>query len=245
MKKSSRWIASILAACLIGIGCAAFSAGASEENGRTGLYAGAGTGEIRWEKEVILANNEKFSGEYQDVPQAKVLLLEDGQRAAIVSLELVQAGDYVDDMIRLVSEELDVPESSIWIHCIHTTTTLHLRSEEAVQAVYEGLREACKEALASFRPAAMGIGTAELDINVNRNIAIPEGVIPEQWSGKNAYGFTGDEYSPKELTMLRFDAEDGEPIGFYLTYPMKPVGLDQSGSRTETRLISADIPGYA
>ena len=186
MKKKAGKAACLLTVWLMGMTGMALAAGAGETEGSGLLMAGAGSGEIRWDESIILANNEGFSGEYLDVPHARVLLLEDEQRAAIISLELVQPGDVVSNMIALVSEALDVPESNIWIHCIHTTTTLHIRSEEAAEAVYEGLREACAQALETFQPAMMGTGTAYLDINVNRNIAIPEGVDPEQWKGKNA-----------------------------------------------------------
>ena len=223
----------------------AISSNAAETVSHT-LKAGAGVGEIKWDASVITASNEGFSGEYLDIPHARVLLLEDEVRAAIVSLELVQPGNIVEDLQALISEELDVPVDNIWIHCTHRTTTLHIRGDEAAAAVLAGVKEACVEARATFQPAVMGVGAADLDINVNRNVPIPAGLDPDQWTGKNAYGFTGTEYSPKEMTILRFDsAESGEPIGFYMTYPMKPVGLDQSGKTNNERLITSDIPGYA
>lgn len=212
------------------------------------LKAGVGIGEINFDADYLRSGTEGFSGEYLDVPHARVLLLEDETTVAIVSLELVQASAVMDQMQEIVSKALDLPVSQIWIHCTHATTTPHPNGDTApyMEAVSKALNDACSQAKASLQPAVMGVGTVELDINANRNIPKPAEVPLEQWTARNSsYGLGGTEYSDKELTIVRFDSLNGDPIGFYMSYPMKPSGLDQAGKDGSERLITADVQGVA
>lgn len=200
------------------------------------LKAGAGVGTIDFDPSIF--PTEGFSGVINDSPHVRILLLEAGQRAAIVACELVNTPATVIEAIRAkIAERAEVPEENIWVHSTHAITTPHEPGDEAVLAAADA---ALEQALASFAPATLGVGTAECDVNVNRNIETPEGIV-----GGPYYGRGGTGYSNKTMTLLRFDGEDGTPIAFFLSYGIKPTALDNSEMDAGTRVISSDVPGKA
>lgn len=200
------------------------------------LKAGAGVGTIEFAPEIF--PTEGFSGEIHDAPHVRVLLLEAGEKAAIVACELVNTPEEViTGIIDMVSERAEVPAENVWVHSTHAITTPHKPGDEAV---LNAAGEALEGALASFAPARLGVGTTECDVNANRNIETPEGVV-----GGPYYGPGSEEYSNKTMTMLRFDGEDGAPVAFFLSYGIKPTAIDNSEMEAGTRVISADVPGKA
>ena len=215
------------------------------------LMAGAGIGTINFSAEVLQGSGEGFSGEYYGDLHARILVLEDEITVAIVALDMVQPGSSVDALKAVVSEELGIPAGNVWIHCTHTTTTPHSPRDEALaaewrQALVDAMKEACGSVV--MQPAAMGVAKGELDINVNRNIAFPEGVDESQFRARNSSYGRGDKTldSDKELIVVSFSSvKTGEPIGTYMSYSMKPSGLDQAGKSENARLATADVQGFA
>lgn len=200
------------------------------------LKAGAGTAEIHMDPSIF--PTEGFSGEINDYPHVRILLLEAGERAAIVSCELVNTPDEVITGIQeMVAEKADVPVENVWVHSTHAITTPHNPGDEAVLTAAE---DALDQALASFASAKVGVGTIECDVNANRNIETPEGVF-----GGPYYGPGSTEYSNKIMTIIRFDGEDGNPIAFFMSYGIKPTAIDNSEKDAGTRVISSDVPGKA
>ena len=215
------------------------------------LMAGAGIGTINFSAEVLQGAGEGFSGEYYGDLHARILVLEDEITVAIVALDMVQPGSSVDALKAVVSEELGIPAGNVWIHCTHTTTTPHSPRDEALaaewrQALVDAMKKACGSVV--MQPAAMGVAKGELDINVNRNIAFPEGVDESQFRARNSSYGRGDKTldSDKELIVVSFcSVKTGEPIGTYMSYSMKPSGLDQAGKSENARLATADVQGFA
>lgn len=215
------------------------------------LMAGAGIGTINFSAEVLQGSGEGFSGEYYGDLHARILVLEDEITVAIVALDMVQPGSSVDALKAVVSEELGIPAGNVWIHCTHTTTTPHSPRDEALaaewrQALVDAMKKACGSVV--MQPAAMGVAKGELDINVNRNIAFPEGVDESQFRARNSSYGRGDKTldSDKELIVVSFSSvKTGEPIGTYMSYSMKPSGLDQAGKSENARLATADVQGFA
>ena len=215
------------------------------------LMAGAGIGTINFSAEVLQGSGEGFSGEYYGDLHARILVLEDEITVAIVALDMVQPGSSVDALKAVVSEELGIPAGNVWIHCTHTTTTPHSPRDEALaaewrQALVDAMKKACGSVV--MQPAAMGVAKGELDINVNRNIAFPEGVDESQFRARNSSYGRGDKTldSDKELIVVSFcSVKTGEPIGTYMSYSMKPSGLDQAGKSENARLATADVQGFA
>ena len=200
------------------------------------LKAGAGVGAIKMDASVF--PTEGFNGTVNDDPHVRVLLLEAGEKAAIVSCELVNTPEAViEGIIEMIAEKAEIPEENVWVHSTHAITTPHMPGNDSVLAA---AGQALEDALASFAPASAGVGTIECNVNANRNIPTPEGV-----SGGPYYGPDSVEYSNKTMTMLRFDGEDGQPIAFFLSYGIKPTAIDIAGQKEGSRVISADVPGKA
>ncbi len=231
--------------------------GSEEEEGT--LMAGAGSAAIEFPAEMFTehykddAGNDQtsplegFSGEIESYPYARVLLIEGGQKTAIVTLELVNFPDGVLDQIKtLVSEKAELPEGNIWVHVNHTITTPHSsHKDDSVNEIFTAtvlaaVEKAADDAVSSFQPAKLGVGEGTLDINTNRNVKAEDG---------NYY--IGDECentlegSNKELTMIRLDSMDGEPIGMAISYGIKPTTIDNAEMSEGTRKISSDLTGLA
>ena len=200
------------------------------------LKVGAGVGAIKMDPSIF--PTEGFNGTINDDPHVRILLLEAGDKAAIVSCELSNASEkIIAGIIEMIADQAGVPEENIWVHSTHALTTPHTPGNDCV---FAAAQEALDQALASFAPASLGVGTIQCDVNVNRNIEIPAGV-----SGGPYYGLGGTEYSNKTMTMLRFDGADGQPIAFFMSYGIKPAAIDQAGQQDKNRVISSDVPGKA
>ena len=223
------------------------------------LMAGAGSAAIKFVKEMFTETStdsegntktgqlEGFSGEIESDPYVRVLLIEDGEKAALISMELVNIpADVITAVRDMVSEKADIPVENVWVHANHTITTPHSsRSDENVNALYaeaveNAAESAVDDAVKSFQPAKLGVGEGTLDINTNRNVKADNGEY-----------FIGDECadtlegSNKELSIVRFDSLSGDPIGMAISYGMKPTTIDNAEMSEGTRKISSDLTGLA
>jgi hypothetical protein len=90
---------------------------------------------------------------------------------------------------------------------------------------------AIDRAKANLAPARLGYGTAQVDLNVNRDLYNDQ----QEWrQGPNREGV-----SDKTLAVVALVGEDGVPIGVMMNYAMHPINYYLSG------VISADFPGDA
>ena len=120
---------------------------------------------------------------------------------------------------------------NIWIHATHAITTPHAPSDSAQLALYvksvtAAVTEAAEQAADTFQPAVMGIGTGTSDVNSNHGIQLSDG-----WY----IGMNSTMPSNKEMTILRFDSLDGDPIGFFISYGIKPTACLLYTSRPPLR----------
>lgn len=220
------------------------------------LYAGAGCGAIQFPD--ALFPMEGFMGVH-DAPVARVLALECGEKAAIVSLELVMLPpEFVDTVKTIVADHTGTKKENIWVHTTHAITTPHaphapigmggvpleLREEDkktlAVKlelyqnAVMQAVTLATKTAVETYQPATLGIGKGESHISINRDVKTPFG----WWIGQNPEGKTDPT-----VTILRFDSENSIPIAVLMNCGLKPCAIDNSQMREGKRLVSSDVPG--
>ena len=204
------------------------------------LRAGAGNGEIVIDGAFYPV--EGFNGSVHLNPYVRVLVLEQDTQVAIVSFEMVAVGEnYIAPYKQIVSEITGTPVENIWIHATHAITTPHSPGDADKAALLDramakALTEAAEEAAASFQPAAMGVGTGYCDVNANGNIYVGGGYYVGEGSTLT---------SNKEMTILRFDSLAGDPIGFLISYGIKPTAIDNSEMAESTRSISSDVPGVA
>lgn len=220
------------------------------------LRVGAGRARIVFPQSLF--PHEGFKGIHDD-PQVKVLVIEAGEKAAIVSAELVNIfDDGIEIVKKIVSEECGVKKENIWIHVTHAITTPHApktrdefpphiapplhmidESGEKKKAWYDAVTAAfaaaCEKA-AVLEDATVGYGEGFSDVNTNRDVETPFG----WWINLNPEG-----PSDKVLHVVRFNRLDGSPIALLVNYALKPCAIDNSQMRENERLISSDIPGLA
>lgn len=220
------------------------------------LFAGAGCGTIHFPE--ALFPMEGFRGVH-DAPVARVLALGCGEKAALVSLELVMLPPEFVDMVKsIVSEQTGTKKENIWVHTTHAITTPHaphapigmggveleippevqreLKAKLALytDAVVGAVRQAARDAAQAFRPAKLGLGQGRSHICINRDMETPFG----WWIGQNPVGKTNAYFD-----LLRFDDEQGRPIAAVITGGLKPTTIDNSQMQENQRLVCADVPG--
>ena len=222
------------------------------------LYAGAGCGTIHFPD--ALFPMEGFRG-IHDAPRARVLALECGEKAALVSLELVMLPPELVDMVKtIVMKHTGTKIENIWVHTTHAITTPHspnapmgpggvpipLSEEERknlegkrklyADALRTAVTEAAKAAAEVFRPALLGWGQAESHVSINRDVETPCG----WWIGQNPDGATEPGFD-----LLRIEDERGSLIALVFTGGLKPCAIDNSQMKEGKRLVSSDVPGLA
>ncbi|MCD7885711.1 MAG: hypothetical protein LUI87_18775 [Lachnospiraceae bacterium] len=233
------------------------------------LKAGAGRCEIHFP--ATMFPTDGFMGVH-DAPQVRMLMLESGSRMVIAVLELVNVPEDILNMVRdMIAGKTGTPRENIWLHVNHNITTPHAPRDPAVPfppfpketeeekkrnarnappedpeaprkrrefmaAVREAAAAALDRMLASFTEARMGVGTGFCDVNSNRDVETPAG----WWIHINREGI-----SNKTATVVRLDSMDGKPIGMLINYGLKPSTIDNSEKEKNTRLISADVTGFA
>lgn len=220
------------------------------------LKVGAGRSEILFPQELF--PHEGFKG-IHDNPQVKAVVIEAGEKAAILSAELVNIfDDGIAIMKDIVAEKCGVKKENIWIHVTHAITTphapktrdefpphvtppMHMIDESGEKkkawfdAVGAAFAAACEQA-AVLHSATVGYEKGFCDVNTNRDVETPFG----WWVNLNPAG-----PSDKALHVVRFNDEGGAPLAVLVDYALKPCAIDNSQMRENERLISSDIPGLA
>jgi len=223
------------------------------------LKAGAGSSPIVFPASMFdpsLPNLEGFNGVIHDNPYARVLVLQHaGVKVAICSLELVNIPSIsITDCKNVVNETTGVPVDNVWVHATHAITTPHYpgnveHSPDASEtqayayyhAVHDAITAAAQQAADSFQYALAGVGTGTCDVNMNRDVLFPDG----KWYIGFNMGLNPPLPSNKTMTVLRLDSQYGDPIGFFMSYGIKPTCIDNSEMAAKTRQISSDVPGLA
>ncbi len=219
------------------------------------LKAGAGSSPIVFPAEMFdpsLPNLEGFNGVVHDNPYARVLVLERDIKIAICSLELVNIPSYAITLCKnIVSAKTGTLPQNVWVHATHAITTPHVPGNadhaptyDEVQATYyytavqNAISEAAEQAADTFQEAVAGFGTGYCDVNMNRDVMFADG---------NWYiGLGSTMPSNKTMTVLRVNSKHGHhPIGFLISYGIKPTCIDNSEMAAKTRQISSDVPGLA
>lgn len=222
------------------------------------LFAGAGCASIVFPAEMFPL--EGFCGIHDD-PHIRILLLECGERTAIVSAELVNLSGGLELVRTIVSEETGTDYKNVMVHVTHAITTPHIPIDPAdvkpgmkipphmlvdhagarrrklyLCALEKAARLAAKQASESFSEARLGIGTAYSDININRDVETEFG----WWIGLNKEG-----KSNKTVSLFSLADTDGHMIALLFAYGVKPCAIDNSGMADNSRLVSSDVTGSA
>ena len=213
---------------------------------------GAGSAEIVFDEKMFPV--EGFKGVH-DNPHVRVILVQGETNLALVSAELaVVAKPFVISIKKIVAEVTGFADEEIWVHGTHTISTPHApgpkpvgpdrreptEREKEQRGIYtDALNAAAKEAVtaawANVQEAKVLSAAGTSDINANmRELEAARG-----FEDKTACGV-----SSKDLNVVVFKGNEG-PVAVLYTYDMVAGGLDNSGMKTTTRLVSTDIQGWA
>lgn len=208
------------------------------------LRAGAVKAEITPED---LINLHPMPGEFSGVHDPlflRALYLGDGEtETALVSLDLIEAGD-ITPLRERIQRELGIPADHVVVTATHTHNApriadvspgalAHAGGPESyayTEVVYDRVVAALHKARAEARPARFGVGTGTADVNVNR----------EQYAdGRWILGHNPEGPSDKTVWVLKFEAMDGDPIAVVVNYAVHSTVVFGSGE------ISGDLAGAA
>lgn len=139
-----------------------------------------------------------------------------------------------DDAAQRASRSTGCAASNFIISATHThsgnTGGLNNSGSPSPKQVGDAMVTAIEQAYARLKPARIGYGTTQVNLNVNRDLF--EG-------GKWYQGNNRDGHSDKTLAVVQLLGEDDLPIGVYMNYAMHPINFYLSGT------IGGDFPGEA
>lgn len=191
---------------------------------------------------------------------ARVIALKnDDVQALVVSFDLDKAPE-PSAWIPMLAEHTGVPEGNILYFGTHThsapLTTVRPREksraneeQKAAMSIYEEcirqkLLACADEAIASMRPARMGCAYGESFVNVNRNADF---IFRDEQGVKYPFINEGMNWgAPVDRTLLtvRFEDLDGQPIAFFINYPLHCCLMFLNDYDGEGHMgISGDIAG--
>lgn len=225
------------------------------------LSVGAGKAEIGYTSAMLPTYGENYNA-IHDLPMVQILLLECGERFAIISVDVVML-EIRDQLLAAAEEELGLKRHNILLQATHVLATPHFRQWSSVkewmsdpghqreplpeagaarfmagenllvQAHVEAVRSACKQARDTLQRASFGIGIAHANVTVNRVIETKDG----WWQGVNPDGPT-DQAVP----VLRFDGENGRTIALLYNVNVAP-GCMEFSRVGDGLMVSGDLAG--
>lgn len=220
--------------------------GAQQQTAMTsGLRVGAAKVDIT-PKDLTSLNpmgGKTFAGVHDPI-YARALVLESGKNsAAMVTLDLIEAGD-TSEVRKRIAKELGIPFDHIMISATHDHSAPRLgevtpgalahgggpESAAYTRMVNGEIVEALREAKASLQPASFGLKTGSADVNVNRDQYTTKG-----WQ----LGVDPDRPSTKTVWVMKFQNAAGEPIAILINYAV------HSTATLGANLVSGDIAGAA
>ena len=190
---------------------------------------------------------EGAEGQIKDDLMTRVMLIEDGERAAIVALEIAQApADQIAYTKDIVSEICDCKPENIWVHVTHQFGFMHRMGNAEKAEIYdekmkESVARAAENAVKDLQYAAYGIGTGKCHVSSNKNIINPEA------PGEGPYFGPGSALETDPcMTVIRFCSRSGgKDIGFFLSYGTKPSALCTTGKDAGNREVNTEVTGHA
>lgn len=170
-----------------------------------------------------------------------IALQNDEETVLMVSLDHIAVPSGAE-MTEMIAQAIGLSSDHIFLFATHTHNVpalgFHCRLEddpgfqkfrekypEAAQRqlryevhVWQGVRQACLDAMSALRPAKMGIGYSESYIDVNRD---------QFYDGNGEYcmGYNGAGPSDKTLAVIRFADEQDRTIALFANYAVHAIVL--------------------
>ena len=162
-----------------------------------------------------------------------IVIANDKSCALLVGADLGGLSDQVARRaIADAAKATGCPQENFVVSATHTHSasgSASLRGEPT-PGIGEAIVKAVTMAKVALRPATIGFGSAQVDLNINRDL-----LLNNRWTQAP----NPDGPSDKTLAVLDVLGEDGLPIGVYLNYAMHPINFYMTG------VVSADVPGEA
>ncbi|MBI9050336.1 MAG: hypothetical protein JEZ00_13015 [Anaerolineaceae bacterium] len=213
----------------------------------TCLQAGAGKCDIHFPDDFF--PTEGYTGVHDEL-KIRLILLECGNKIAIVSIELTSIPDeFIQTFQQFIAECTETNPENVLVFVSHTFSAPHFVPEKFCKSsadkkknncllkyIKKAILNASIQAKTNMQPAHFGYATGICNINVNRDFLTPAG----WWLGSNDSG-----PSDKTVSVFRFDTFDGKPIAMLYCYSVQPSVLDGLHKAGEPYLISADLTGVS
>ncbi|MEV2193034.1 hypothetical protein AB0I02_18885 [Streptomyces phaeochromogenes] len=207
-----------------------------------GLKVGAGRAAIGIPSSLLPLDG--FTTVHDDL-YVRILLLENGShRVALAVLDLTSIGaEAIAAMRTAIAKASGVATADIVVTVTHTFSAPHVQATGTSPAAAQYVRQitratetAVAQAVAGLRPARVGFGTGECDVNVNRDVRTADG----WWLGTGESGS-----SDKSVGVTRFDDLDGRPLAVLVNYSVQSSVMMQSVMANGDLPITADLAGAA
>jgi len=181
----------------------------------------------------------------RDPLNAALLLLDDGRtKAAIVTLDLLNAGDDLTTRLRrAVNEGAGVAPDHVMVATSHNHSGPGWVQNEAwASKVERDLAAAAKKAAAEMRSVSIGYSEDQIDFNINRRQMI---------GGRSVVRLNPDGPCDHRVKVLRFDDEENaDPVAVVMHAVCHPCVFTWGDKWSQPHpgglpLMSADFPGEA
>ena len=183
---------------------------------------------------------EGFKGIHDHI-YTRAIVFGDGSRfAAVVAWELIGVPNAVwEELSQRIARETGIPAEYLILCAVHDHSAPapfgmygnnSPKSAAYTKQLEDSTVEAIRKAKGNLQPAKIGIGTGKAYVNINRREYSADS---GWWLGYNAEG-----PSDKSVTVIRFDALSGKPIGLLINYAVHAVVMGG-----ENYQISGDVAG--
>lgn len=232
--------AAATAASLAG-GTAAAQA-AQETRPTAALRAGAGRAAIDFPSSLLPLDG--FTTVHDDL-YVRILVLESGShRVALAVLDLTSiSAEAIAAMRTIISKSSGVAPADVVVTVTHTFSAPHVQAASSstgaaqyVEQIKQATSTAVAAAVKGLRPARVGFGVGECDVNVNRDVLTADG----WWLGTAEAG-----PSDKSVGVTRFDDANGRPIAVLCNYSVQSSVMMESVMASGDLPITADLAGAA
>ena len=205
------------------------------------------------------ASGIAFGGVLDDLHVRALAIESKGTRALLLSFDLGGV-PLPDRFLPLISERTGVLQQNILYFAVHTHTSPNAgrpdpdptrvptpetekKHRAYLQLLETQMLAAAEEAVASLRPARLGIGYGKSYINVNRNQMYRTRHADGTETVECALGVNPEGPSDKTLFVAAFEDPDGRPIAFLVNYAVHAVVMHANRCFGDLMAISGDIPG--
>lgn len=205
---------------------------------------------------------KRFGGILDPLYVRAIMIRNGAAQALFVCFELDKA-PYAEQYMREISDLYHIPEDSIFFLAVHAhavpitgdrlydgPNNIACKPAEIVEGthryearIHDIVMDTVREAVTSLRPATMGVGESKSYINVDRRkryVWFDENRVQHETL---SIGADPERPIDHTVTVVRFDATDGQPIACIVHYPVHCTVMHGNTAVDGRMGISSDIAG--